>query len=69
MDNLKILLTQINHLEEYAQIINVIDPIQQWSWGYNFQLAAIELHLACEKEMHTITMPNIKSYNKKEKRR
>lgn len=61
MKNKNLLIAQLNHIKEYVEIIDTLDTIEWWNWAYDRREDALKLILAGRKEMHTITIPDIKA--------
>lgn len=61
MKNKDLLIAQLKHIEEYVEIINTLDEIEYWRWAYDPRFNAMQLILAGKKEIHTITIPDIKA--------
>lgn len=66
-NKVSILLAQLEHMEEYVEIIDKLDPIEGWAWGLNYQTGSVELHLAGKKEIHTITITPVRTREKNKK--
>lgn len=61
MKNKELLITQLEHIEEYVEIIDKLDTIEYWRWDYEPREQAVILILAGRNEIHTITIPDIKA--------
>lgn len=61
MKNKELLIAQLKHIEEFVEIIDTLDPIEYWNWAYDNRNKAIQIILAGKKEIHTITIPDIKA--------
>lgn len=61
MKNKDLLITQLEHIKEYVEIIDTLDPIEYWRWAYDPRSDATQLILAGRAEIHTITIPDIKA--------
>lgn len=62
MKNKELLIAQLEHIKEYVEIIDKLDPIEYWRWDYDIRNQVIELIVAGRGEIHRLTIPDIKAH-------
>lgn len=61
MKNKDLLITQLEHIKEYVEIIDKLDPIEYWKWDYEPRTQTGRIILAGRNEIHTITFGDIQA--------